>query len=71
MTTAVSRPDRARNTFGVSITGPSRRITVEPVEVPREPTPLPQREPAEEPERREPIPSDPLPEPERVGAAGP
>jgi hypothetical protein len=49
----------------MSITGPSRRIVVEPVQVPREPVPLPERAPArEEPERRE---SEPA-EPERTGA---
>ncbi len=69
MTTAVAQAGGARNTGGVSITGPSRRITVEPVEVPREPTPLPRREPAEEPERREPVPAAPVPEPERAGSA--
>jgi hypothetical protein len=56
-----------RQTSGMSITGPSRRIVVEPVKVPREPLPLPERAPAEEPARREDAPAPR--EPERTGTS--
>jgi hypothetical protein len=47
----------------VTLTGPSRTIVVEPVEVPE---PLPEREPAPSPPERRPAPDPPEREPARA-----